>query len=103
MRTVEHVKLTADAANYIATKFAVMEVTVGNGLGSSYAWLKCISLGIDSEINFNTLKAEAEAGTGTIDLSNLTGVIGTYSTVALTAIVPYSAPSRFEFSNVKVG
>lgn len=101
MNTREIVMLSNDS-NYIPVKYAVMEVTVGNTLAASYAWLKCISSGIATEADLATLKTSVESGDGAYP-SLLVGTLGAYSVAALSTIKEYSAPTKYEGGRVLLG
>jgi len=101
MNTRETVMLSADA-NYIPVKYAVIEVTIGSTLANSYAWLKCISNGIASVEDFNTV-TEAVRNSKDYDPSLLKGTVGAYSVSALSAIKEYSTPKNFSGGSLLLG
>ena len=48
----EYVSLKSDT-NFIPVKYAVMDVTVGADIASSYAWIKVVGYGIDTQQHFD--------------------------------------------------
>jgi len=50
MVTFEYAMLKSDS-NYIPVKYLVMHPDVGSSLANSNVWLKCVSHGIDTEVN----------------------------------------------------
>lgn len=117
MRSVEHVKLTTDN-NYIHVKWAVMEATIGNGLSSSYIWIKCVSYGFDSKENLLGFKLTGEGYkrelvdggpvkqdpyTG-VDKTGMVGTLGEYRVVNLTEVEPYNRGGKIDFTpNIPIG
>ncbi len=88
--------------NYIPVKYAVVEVTVGAALATSYAWLKCISGGVATESDFNALKESLDASTAP-DYTKVLGTIGAYSIAALSTIKEYKSPKSFDAGNILLG
>jgi len=110
MRTAEYVKLKSDS-NYIHTKYAIMEVTVGSSLGASQVWLKCVSHGWDTEENLEGYKLTNDGYepalvdgraikqnpyTG-VDKTGMQGTIGEYSIATLADVDPYNRGGKLTF------
>lgn len=90
MNTIEYVKLTADASDYVAPKYAIIEATIGSTTAASFVWLKCVSYGFVNEADYTTYIATIDnAGP---NKSLLKGTLGTYTVVAVSVIAPHSRP-----------
>ena len=88
MNTKEVVKLTSDA-NYVPVKYFVMESIVGNAIATTFLWLKVISYGIDTQVNYDAYITSLDSS---VDKSNLQGTLNTYSVVALADVESYTSP-----------
>ena len=108
MRSSEEVKLNSDT-NYIPSRWQVVEATVGGALGTSFAWIKRISYGVDTENHLKEIlneyyygqteftnlfpdKQRSEVQRDALKIS-LDGPLNEYQTVALSAISTYNRPN----------
>ena len=93
MNSIEYVKLIANAGDYVAPKYAIIESTIGGTLATSYVWLKSISYGFTDEADYLQYITDLDkTGPNKTLFSNAS--IGVYTVVALTAIVSYSRPNK---------
>ncbi len=118
MNQIEHVKLKSDS-NYIHIKYAVMEVTVGSSLSNSYAWIKCISFGCDTEENLIAFKLTSDGYQPVpdakgfpvkqtewlpVDKSGMVGTMGEWLIAPLSDLEQYNRGGKIDFtSNIQLG
>lgn len=102
MNTKEYVKLNSDT-NYIPVKYIVMEVSIGNSLAASYAWLKCVSSGVDTVPHYNDIKEDYKLSENRPTSVGVVGIIGSYTVAALSTVSTYSSPASLEYSNLLIG
>ena len=90
----EYVSLKSDT-NFIPVKYAVMDVTVGADIASSYAWIKVVGYGIDTQQHFDDYVTAANEGNVTavsiVDEYGIVGVLNEYVVVSLSNIQHYSS------------
>lgn len=113
----EIVKLNNDT-NYIHIKWVVVHAQIGSTLANSYAWIKCMAHGCDTEENLTAFKltsdgykASLEDGravkqdpyTG-VDKDGIVGTVGEYRIVTLDQISAYSRGGKIDFTpNIALG
>lgn len=100
MNTKLIVRKSADA-NYIAVKYAVVEMTPGATAAATYCLIQTIDSGFASESDFNDWKASKSpdgiySNPGGRDSSVLVGTIGELEVVALSTLEAYT-PYRPSF------
>lgn len=113
----EIVKLNDDT-NYIHVKWTVVHAQIGSTLANSYAWIRCMSHGCDTEENLLAFKLTSDGYkpvledgrqvkqdpyTG-VNKSGIVGTIGEYRVVALDKISAYSRGGKVDFTpNIALG
>ena len=90
MNIIEYVKLASDT-NYVPVKYVVMDSLVGSAVGSSYLWLKCISYGMDTKVNFDQYVSDIDTGaiSSSIMPTGIQGTLHSYQIVTLANIESY--------------
>jgi len=94
MNSIEYVKLAADAGDYVAPKYAIIESTIGSTAATSFVWLKSVSYGFVNESDYDTYIANID--TAGPDKSLLKGSIGVYTVASIDSVVSYSRPRKIK-------
>lgn len=100
MNTFEVVMLSSDT-NIVPVKYGVMECTVGSTIAATNLWLKCISYGVASQENLDSIANQMNF----YDKTLLVGTPGSYVVTTLNNVKPYNrrADVKIPQVNVQIG
>jgi len=113
----EIVKLNDDT-NYIHIKWVVVHAQIGALLSNSYAWIRCMSYGCDTEEHLTAFKWTSDGYKGVledgrpvkqdpytgVDKIGIVGTLGEYKVVTLDQISAYSRGGKIDFTpNILLG